>query len=382
MTSPDLLPADLHPAPGALHDEVAAALVAETATVLSVPTIAKENSFILHAPLELMARVGLLPLVAPGRRTGALGRIESLRDQYRAMGDPVAVPPAVADAGAPGLVAALAAGDLDRVDALAAALLPGLDAAGAAAAVAGAIVPSLAAAGHAPIGLALLARVPGLPATLLRPTLHSLAGHPDWRLTWFEAEREVATATHADLYGALRAAPRLGRPGSDFIYPLMSQIEGDGAPARLLDPVLSASRDARAAAAVLARTAAWSMLHDDPSQAPYGWSHALTMPQGVMALAGSAVPARTAVAVAGTYVLGFRAAHGTVDLPDVLAAGEWPATTVEELATAAALHEDAHLVKYTLACIHAAADDPAFAPLYLSAADHLVRWWRAADAAG
>ena len=101
MTSPDLLPADLHPAPGALHDEVAAALVAETATVLSVPTIAKENSFILHAPLELMARVGLLPLVAPGRRTDALGRIESLRDQYRAMGDPVAVPPAVADADAP-----------------------------------------------------------------------------------------------------------------------------------------------------------------------------------------------------------------------------------------------------------------------------------------
>ena len=70
------------------------------------------------------------------------------------------------------------------------------------------------------------------------------------------------------------------------------------------------------------------------------------------------------------------------DTQDVLAAGEWPATTVEELATAAALHEDAHLVKYTLACIHAAADDPAFAPLYLSAADHLVRWWRAADAAG
>ena len=52
------------------------------------------------------------------------------------------------------------------------------------------------------------------------------------------------------------------------------------------------------------------------------------------------------------------------------------------LATAAALHEDAHLVKYTLACIHSPADDPAFAPLYLSAADHLVRWWRAADAAG
>ena len=124
----------------------------------------------------------------------------------------------------------------------------------------------------------------------------------------------------ADLYDAVRAAPRLGRPGSDFIYPLMSQIEGNGAPAQLLGPVLAASPEPRAVAATLARTAAWSMEHDDPAQAPYGWSHALTMPQGVMALAGSAVPPRTAAAVAATY-LRFRAAHGTVDPPPALVPG-------------------------------------------------------------
>ncbi|MEZ5271006.1 MAG: hypothetical protein R2694_01690 [Ilumatobacteraceae bacterium] len=375
MNRSDLLPSAVVPAAG----PAAAALVDETAAVLSVPTAGDETSFVLHAPLELMARVGLLPLVAPGRRADAVGMIESLRDRYRATGESVAAPRAVPPDPAV-LTAALAAGDLAQVDEQAAALLPSLTAHAAAAAVAPQIVPSLAAAGHAPIGLALLARVPGLPSTLLRPTLRSLARRPDWRLTWFDSEA-ADVAGPADLYDAVRAAPRLGRPGSDFIYPLMSQIEGNGAPAQLLGPVLAASPEPRAVAATLARTAAWSMEHDDPAQAPYGWSHALTMPQGVMALAGSAVPPRTAAAVAATYLLGFRAAHGTVDLPPALAPGAWPAATTEELATAAALHQDAHLVKYTLACLHAATDDPAFAPLYLRAAQHLVAWWAAADAA-
>jgi hypothetical protein len=34
-------------------------------------------------------------------------------------------------------------------------------------------------------------------------------------------------------------------------------------------------------------------------------------------------------------------------------------------------------VKYTLACLHAAADDPPFGSLYLNAAAHLVTWWNA-----
>jgi hypothetical protein len=117
------------------------------------------------------------------------------------------------------------------------------------------------------------------------------------------------------------------------------------------------------------------MLNDDPEQAPYGWTHAMTMPQAVVSLAGAGVRSRTALAVAGTFALGFRVAHGTVDLPERILPVD-SSVAAADVATAAALHDDAHLVKFTLACLYAAQDDPAFAGLYLAAAAHLVEWWR------
>jgi hypothetical protein len=84
------------------------------------------------------------------------------------------------------------------------------------------------------------------------------------------------------------------------------------------------------------------------------------MPQAVMALAGAGVRPRTALAVAGTFTVGFRAAHGTVELPVEIEPGAAPAATWTELLTAAAVHADAHVVKYALATRHAADDDPAF----------------------
>ena len=51
-------------------------------------------------------------------------------------------------------------------------------------------------------------------------------------------------------------------------------------------------------------------------------------------------------------------------------------TDTTQLATYAALHHDAHVVKYTLACLLAAQDDPAWAGTYLAAAHFLGEWWR------
>ena len=48
---------------------------------------------------------------------------------------------------------------------------------------------------------------------------------------------------------------------------------------------------------------------------------------------------------------------------------------VTALATRAALHPDAHLAKYTLACADAAAADPHQRRLYLAAAAYLSAWW-------
>lgn len=179
---------------------------------------------------------------------------------------------------------------------------------------------------------------------------------------------------------ALAAVPQLGRPGSDFIFPLMSQVQDRGVAEQVLASVIGT--DHVTSGRALMRAATWSMLHDDPSQAPYGWSHCLTMAQAVMSLAGDGVDARTALAVAATFVVGFRAAHGTVHLGRL---GDGDGVTIDgadvpdviDLATSAALHHDAHLVKYTLACIHTAAADRAWAGTHLSAAAQLAEWWRA-----
>lgn len=351
-------------------------LIGAASAALSVPKAAPADSFVLHAPLELMARVQLLAFVPPDRGDAALAMIEWLVEQYEAAGDPVAVPPPLAPGppNAAALVAAVAAGDQHLVDSMASAWLPQWSAAEVVGLVGEALVPSLAAAGHAPIAMALLLRDPSLPRTLLRGPLRSLAAQPTWQIDWY---RSIAGNGDAGgLYDALRAAPRLGRPGSDFIHPLMSQAQQPGMADLLLGPVLAHRYDVPAALRTVTRIAAWSMLHDDPSQAPYGWSHALTMPQAVLGLAGAGVQARTALAVASTFALGFRLAHGTTALPERIHPVAAPASA-GEVATAAALHEDAHLVKYTLACLHAAADDREFAGLYLAAAAHLVEWWRA-----
>ena len=181
----------------------------------------------------------------------------------------------------------------------------------------------------------------------------------------------------------------------------MSLVERSGLAEELLDgPTRAASLTQ--ATEDLQRLAAASMVQDTPAAAPYGWSHCLTMPQAVLGLAraGAADPEQ-AIAVAATFVLGFRATQGTVDVdpawspagvgdplealdgtPAEAAAGAWHATNgeraavVARLASRAATHEDAHLAKYTLACIDAARDDPGASRLYLAAAAHLSAWWR------
>ena len=55
--------------------------------------------------------------------------------------------------------------------------------------------------------------------------------------------------------------------------------------------------------------------------------------------------------------------------PDDLAA------ITARLATAAAVHPDAHLAKYTLACFDAAHADPPATQLFLAAAAFLGAWW-------
>jgi hypothetical protein len=365
-------------------------LIRTAAARVSVPRTEPADSFVLHAPLELMARVGLLPLVGTERRADARRALADLVDRYEAAGPPADDGPVPsfpnAGAAAVALDAAIRSGDLGSVDGIVCWLAANSSPVEIRSLVSESIVDSLAAAGHAPIALDLLTRVDdgSLPPALLRGPLRELSRNPNWRLTWF---RSSVDPVHSDaeatsLAAAIEQTPHLGRPGSDFIFPLMSQIEGSGVAARLLGPTLSPAPDIAAARRTIQRAAVWSMQHDDPSQAPYGWSHALTMPQAVLSLAGNGVDARTAVAVAATFLMGFRAAHGTVSLgslADDAPVARRDVRSVVDLAGNAACHHDAHLVKYTLACVFAAEDDPAWRDHYLAAATTLAEWWEAAD---
>ncbi len=374
---------------------------------VAVPKEAPADSFVLHAPLELLARRGLAPHVRPDGRDAARQQVFRLAAEYAAAGDPVAEPRSVGDESVPklaaALVAALDAGDLDDVDRYATALGDRATPIELRHALSGPVSASLAAAAHASIFLYLLARVAPegqLPGRLLRGAARELGRYPDWRLRWFEDPGDpVGSGSLAD---ALLDVPMLGLPGSDFIFPIMHQAEESGTAARLLAGVVAGSVDVGAARRAITRVAAWSMLQEPGDYAPYGWTHCLTLPQAVMGIAGDGLDAHRAVAVASTYIVGFRAAMGQRALdprwvpdppatqsladarplgPDAAAATVWHAAPdaragiVTELATYAAQHHDAHLVKYTLACFDAAAADPEATHLYLAAAASLAGWW-------
>lgn len=392
-----------------------AQLCDQVAARIARPKEAPADSFVLHAPLELLARTALLPLVAAGERAAARERLAQLGTDYGAAGAEIAEPAPRAYArperAAAELVAAIAAGDLAGADAAAAWLALHVDADGLVRALAGDVVPRLAAAAHGSIFLYQLPRVAPRSAAVartLRGLVRELTHERSWHLDWFRAPRpRPADEPAAELIESLRAPRSPGDPGSPFIYPTMHLVEQSGLAAELLAGP-TAALDPATASRVLGRVAAWSMLQDEPAFAPYGWSHALTMAQATLGIAHACRAPGDAVAVAATYVLGFRATLGRVRLdpawsppaprdpsaldglagtPAEAAATAWHAPAdrqpalIEALATRASLHHDAHLVKYTLACLDARRADAEAGPLYLGAAAYLSAWWRQADAA-
>ncbi|MEO7428223.1 MAG: hypothetical protein ABIY48_02465, partial [Acidimicrobiales bacterium] len=366
-------------------------LVDATAATIAEPRAQAADSFILHAPLELLSRAALLPMVEPNRREAARERLRSLADSFVAWGAAADSPPdgkssfgSEADA-LTTLQAAVAGGELDDADGAAAWLADRLGADELRSALADVVLPLLSAAGHGSIFLYHLPRVAPRSADaarMLRSLVRELARNPGWDLSWFRtvpvpSPRLAGSPT--DLAGELAQRlvrpPSPGHPGSDFIFPMMSLNERSGlAQAALHDlvphlPLADARR-------VLLRTAAQSMLQDDPTHAPYGWSHCLTMPQAALGVAASCAEPWHATAVAATYVLTFRAIQGgvaldhtwtperpvAIDLAEVLgtdphraaatafhaAPADRPAIRAS-LASRAAAHHDAHLVKHTLA---------------------------------
>jgi hypothetical protein len=398
-----------------------AAVADAVASVVSQPKAGSTNSFTLHAPLEVAARAALLPHVLPEHRAAARSQLASIGPRYRDDGEgaaeaaPAAFESAVAACTAFG--SAVAAGDVEGADSIASWLADHVGGAELVPLLAPTILPSLAAAAHGSIWLDQVRRGRSAAPSgrrALRGIARGVAQFPDWKLTWHEHEVGSAAADLSphgpsssdgtELATALVAPPSPGSPGSDFIFPIMSLTESSGLAATMLAGAIQGVRYATAER-VLLRTAAASMLQDDQAQAPYGWSHCMTLPQAALGIGRSLGRRSDAVAVAATFVLGFRGVHGRVALApgwepelvgDPLAALEGPATEAAGaawhapaeqvpqiwaiLVSKAACHPDAHLAKYTLACLDAERDDPDAGRLYLAAAAHLNGWWNGVDA--
>lgn len=392
-------------------------LVRRAASAIARPTVDQPDSFGLHAPLELAARHDLLPLVSAEARPQAIARIEELVAAYEALPS-IDAPSAEAaatfgDAGhaTSALIGTIGDGDADGADLAATWLIDHLAPAEVAGTVADLLLPALTAAGHGVIGLDRLARVSAddpVGATGVRMLAREAARQPGWRITWHEARESGATGSDRRsgaraLAEALTAPPHPGPLESDFIYPLVDAVQRGGLAAETLTGPL-AGLSVADAEPVLLRAASRSMLQDDPDKAPYGWTHCLTLPLGALGLAGVCRDRAAVVTVAATYVLAFRAVQGRVALdptavpgprptvavppaelvertPAEAAAAVWHADESALLALVGALvdhamgHEDAHLVKYTLACLRAAERDQGSARLHVAAAAHLGAWW-------
>jgi hypothetical protein len=380
-----------------------AVLIQAVAASIATPKAQINSSFLLHAPLELLARAWLLPLVPSHRRGDARRRIAEIAARYAAEGPEIEskrkayVTP---DAALSELSTALQVGDADAADSALLFLTPRIPIERFRTTLAEPILPLLGAAGHAPILLMLLEGAAGRfseSCVLLRSPLRALALEANRRLTWMEAAGGPDGTFAPSLFDCL-AAPLPVETPSNSIASTMLAIERGGYAARILAAATNGVT-APTARRTLLRVAALSMLLDDPVHAPYGWTHCFTLPQAILSLEDVASDATRVIRIAATHSLGFRATLGSVPLrypfaperragsmpplrePSDAAAAVFNARADQrrsmraQLVERAAIHADAHLVKYTMACLTAADRDPQESALYLAAAAYLGAWW-------
>jgi GNAT superfamily N-acetyltransferase len=381
-------------------------LVAAAARRLGIPRAsvqAHQTSFVLHAPLELLARAMLLPAVADDARDRARRRITTMVDRYEEAGAPFELECAPTGTAVTRhteqLLDALRRRDATAADCAADHLDQHAGPAVIARSLAEATLPQLAAAGHANIFVGLLARptVVRPPATMLRSVIRSLVTD-DARPMPVPAMSTTPDPDAAmDLFDLLAELTPVGPAQSPFIAPLVEHAFARG----LVEPLFAGGgfRSPAEAPRELLRFAAQGMLQGDPEQAPFGWTHCLTLAQGALRAGRLAGDAALGTYVAMVYLLAHWGAYGIGQLdpdhvpepsrrslddalraaPSEAAAVAWHhpdrTATASTLATAASINHDAHRVKYTLACLDAAAADRAAEPLFLAAAAYLNSWW-------
>jgi hypothetical protein len=392
----------------------------------------KPDSFELHAPLELMARYRLLPLVSPAERKLARLQILATTALYQSRSSSIPTPRQLPhlhnwEDARERLERTLVDGDVELADSICVAIAHQFGSRLLIDVLAPKSIWTLALACHTHIGLMFMMLLQGdlVPTSLhmLREIVRGLAADPN---AVIEISRKESNASRSSDYSVdadsavvktlvekFSRIPRIERPKEKK---LRAVIEA-GEKANLLEdihnqvPSLGTPELANRVFQICMRTAAYSMLQDNwedergitqnPIDVKYGWTHCLTLPQACWALAPLLPSVPNPSLAACTWVLGFRSTIGSIDLdlnaelpriegnfqealmssPADAASIAWHADTAQrlairtELATQAAIRNDAHLVKYVRACLDLSSFDRDYSHLYEAAAAYLCSLW-------
>ncbi len=389
--------------------------------IVARPPVRGLTSFTLHAPLEVMARYGLMRLVDPSDRELARLQMVASASVYDHHVDPMPAPtrvysfPDPARAGEE-LASTFTSRDADGTEALVLSVASQFGIKSLVNLLTPFALPTLTGASHSHIGLWLLLRhseaAGGEDASLLRAAVRALAADPTAQMTSFqgmsiEGTQRLETPPEQlckEILDKL-ANPAKGTLRGESIRELVEAGEKTGNVDALFGDFIR--HDLRlpqidAAFGAVLRVSAHSMLQHDLEQTKFGWSHCLTLPQSAFGLSSVTTDRKLALAAALVWITAYRSvlSDRALDLdwhpqpikdasllealqtsPSAAASRVWHASDGEIsairriLATEASIRNDTHLVKYTRACLDMGTFDPEHVRLYLAAAAHLCAVW-------
>lgn len=379
------------------------------------------SSFTLHAPLELLARQGLLPLVDPADRELARMQMVASGAAYQAGVKPLPViksRPEFASfrAASEAFETVFEQGDEDGLESVVMRMARQFGLASLVQALTPRLLPTLTAASHSHIGLWLLLRhgASGDPrdASLLRPAARMLARDPEGHLSSFDGMNlgsgkplaRTPQQIEDEILAKLANPTKGGKRPRGGIRSLMETAESTGQIEPMFADLVRHDLDSRqidAAFRATLRITAHAMLQDDPGNAKFGWSHCLTLPQAACGLSSLNMNRRLGLATTLVWTTAYRSilSDRPIDMSYVpkpfagslqealqegteAAAGRfWHAEPNEIddiyrlLASEAAVRNDQHLAKYTRACFDMCGFDPTHRHLYLASAAKLCALW-------
>lgn len=358
---------------------------------------AQPDSFALHAPLEVLARYRLMNRLNPGDRHMALGVAHTVIGIYQKAGSPLSFhngyPTAIQETETVALARlheALDNGNVGLCLSLSRGLSRTTNPVMLCRATADLVVTHLGCAGHAGIYFHHLQHIPysarHLALQLFPGFATGLAQASSQRVHLQLNSHNPSSDTPASqaMAGLLLDLPPLAGARTSGIAVMVRQAIDAGhldaissLIAQMAPDDLLQQQDTYEA---ICGVAALSMLQEADTHARYGWTHCLTLPQGVWSLRAYLNDPREALCMAALYVAAFRSCIGQTRLrPRPLSGPALASASVTPdfapLVRSVCMAQDAHLVKYVLACMDEALRFPRLSPLLLSAAQRLNHLW-------